>query len=103
LPDGFQIQANEIEVLARDTRGELLFFFLLARLELFIFRFHVVARATPLVGFGFLFIDEAVGRQDDMLRLVGIHGRHEAELVRPLAPVEHMRIVFRFPPVDQRG
>ncbi len=106
LADGLQVQADEIEIFPRDAGLELPFFLFSGAapraLEIFLLDVDVVAGTMTLVGLGFFFVDEAVGRQHDVLRFVGVHGGHEAELVRALAPVEHVRVVLGLVPIDQR-
>ena len=51
-------------------------------------------------GFGVVFFDELLRRQHH--GLVGIVGGHDAELVRPLPPVEDVGVAIGLRPVDQR-
>jgi hypothetical protein len=76
------------------------------RLRLFVFRCLLVVAAVEhgLISkrLWLLFLQQLLWRRaHGRQRVVGAE-RHEAELLRAVAPVEHPRIPFRFDPIDER-
>ena len=112
LTHRLQVEADQVEVLARDARFEPLLRFVFfagslrvtaGRRALVFVGLLVVTRTAVAVRLGFFLFDQAVGGQHHGFGLFCLAGWMKTELVRALAPVEHVCVVLRFLPVDQRG
>ncbi|HUE97211.1 MAG TPA: hypothetical protein VMN39_11150 [Longimicrobiaceae bacterium] len=62
----------------------------------------LLRQATAAEGLRLLFFQEPVGREHDRLRPFGVIRGHQAEILRAVAPVEHMHVPLGLVPVDER-